>query len=382
MARFCVGREDDADEAAGPSSSRRIPKRQKLTITPPAPPPPQQPPPPPPPPVDGQVEPSTLIDEEELDAEEEESEYEIEGGEEESVYGDNEEEEEEDDENDDDQDEENHQQQLETSEELSRDGSVSVTLTDPDVLDCPICLEPLSIPVFQCENGHIACSSCCIKTGNRCPSCTLPIGYNRCRGMEKVLESVKLLCRNTKYGCKQMVKYSNKHEHENMCIFAPCSCPILVCNFVGSSRQLYSHFRLRHSIHACTFLFNMRFLISLEKSQRYLILQESHESIIFVLKHFSERHGSAINVVCIAPSSSSARFSYDLIVKDGDTSIKLQSSVENIPKWVDCPPVKKFLLVPNYYTSPSGHLKLAVRIWKHKTCPTPGDQNCCGFIGF
>ncbi|CAK9174738.1 unnamed protein product, partial [Ilex paraguariensis] len=31
----------------------------------------------------------------------------------------------------------------------SGDGSIPVILTDPDVLDCPICLEPLSIPVFQ-----------------------------------------------------------------------------------------------------------------------------------------------------------------------------------------------------------------------------------------
>ncbi|KAI4324058.1 hypothetical protein L6164_023624 [Bauhinia variegata] len=43
-----------------------------------------------------------------------------------------------------------------------RDKSISVFLTDPEVLDCFICYEPLSIPVFQCENGHIACSSCCV----------------------------------------------------------------------------------------------------------------------------------------------------------------------------------------------------------------------------
>ncbi|CAK9153369.1 unnamed protein product [Ilex paraguariensis] len=33
----------------------------------------------------------------------------------------------------------------------SGDGSIPVILTDPDVLDCPICLEPLSIPVFQAD---------------------------------------------------------------------------------------------------------------------------------------------------------------------------------------------------------------------------------------
>lgn len=31
----------------------------------------------------------------------------------------------------------------------SRNGPFSLTLTDPDVFDCPICCEPLTTPVFQ-----------------------------------------------------------------------------------------------------------------------------------------------------------------------------------------------------------------------------------------
>ena len=31
----------------------------------------------------------------------------------------------------------------------SKDSSLSVTLLDPDVLDCPICCEPLKAPIFQ-----------------------------------------------------------------------------------------------------------------------------------------------------------------------------------------------------------------------------------------
>ena len=37
----------------------------------------------------------------------------------------------------------------ETVESGTRDRSISVTLTDPDVLDCCICYEPLSAPIFQ-----------------------------------------------------------------------------------------------------------------------------------------------------------------------------------------------------------------------------------------
>ncbi|KAL6211784.1 hypothetical protein ACLB2K_017007 [Fragaria x ananassa] len=62
--------------------------------------------------------------------------------------------------------------------------NIVITLTDSGLLDCPICFEPLTIPVYQCDpNGHIACSLCSIKIDNKCPFC------NRCRAIEKVVES-------------------------------------------------------------------------------------------------------------------------------------------------------------------------------------------------
>ena len=172
-----------------------------------------------------------------------------------------------------------------------------------------------------------------------------------------------------------MVRYCNKHEHENTCILAPCSCPLLDCNFVGSAWQLYSHFKLRHPASGNTFLLGKPFSISLEKSQRSIILREGDGNIIFILNHFNERHGSAINIVGIAPLGSGTRFSYDLTVKDGDTSIRLQSSVESIRKWVDCAPAKKFLLVPCYYTSNCGQLKLDVCIRAEQSCSRSSGNN-------
>ncbi|GMH30613.1 LOW QUALITY PROTEIN: hypothetical protein Nepgr_032456 [Nepenthes gracilis] len=86
--------------------------------------------------------------------------------------------------------------------------AVSVILSDPDVLDCSICFEPLTIPVFQCENGHTACRSCCVKLKSKCPSCSEKIGHNRCRAIEKVIESVKIQCCYVNYGCKEV--HNNK----------------------------------------------------------------------------------------------------------------------------------------------------------------------------
>ncbi|KAH7845541.1 hypothetical protein Vadar_003322 [Vaccinium darrowii] len=161
-------------------------------------------------------------------------------------------------------------------------GSGSLLLTDPDVLDCPICLEHLISPVFQCNNGHVACSSCCIKLGNKCPSCSMPIGYNRCRAIEK----------------------------------------------------------------------------------RYLILQEQTDDRIVVLSNEAEPLGIALSVVCIGPSPAKRECAYYLTARKEDSSVRLQSFAESVPQWVECCPLKKFLLVPSDFIGSSGKLKLELCIWE------------------
>ncbi|KAL4380832.1 hypothetical protein HN51_004171 [Arachis hypogaea] len=106
------------------------------------------------------------------------------------------------------------------------DRSSSIFLLDPDVLNCPICFDRLTIPVYQCKNGHVACSVCCGRILNKCGLCSsILTGTQRCRALEKVLESVKVPCPNAKYGCKDtLLCYSDKSGHESKCEFVPCSC--------------------------------------------------------------------------------------------------------------------------------------------------------------
>ncbi|CAH9094655.1 unnamed protein product [Cuscuta epithymum] len=250
-----------------------------------------------------------------------------------------------------------------TGSEISTgDASVSMILTDPDVLDCPICFDALTVPVFQCENGHIACSSCCTKIVNKCPSCAWPIGYNRCRAIEKLIECIKLSCRNTKYGCKESVFFTKKSGHESSCIFTPCSCPLRNCSFIGSSEQLYTHFSNRHRQSVKYIVFNCMKLISLEKNQNCLILIENTDGVIFVVNHHNEHLGRAVNIVCISPGSSKRRFPYGIIARDGDGHVELQSFAENIPSWSEELALRVFLMVPTDLTDSFGRLKLEVCI--------------------
>lgn len=243
------------------------------------------------------------------------------------------------------------QQSGDTMGRCNGDGSISVILSDPDVLDCPICLEPLIIPVFQCENGHVACNCCCSKLKNRCASCCLPIGYNRCRAMEKVIESVKISCQNVKYGCKETVSYTKKHDHEHVCLQAPCSCPHTDCSFVGSSKKLYQHFSSKHSSFATRFSYDKVFSVALIRGLRHVILQERYEGVIFIINCAREDLGTLVNVNCIGPSTTKRGFSYELTAKSGETSVVLHSITESAPNWVEHSPQKAFLVVPREFDS-------------------------------
>lgn len=56
------------------------------------------------------------------------------------------------------------------------------------LLECPICLDTVRRPIFQCSNGHLLCSRCRNKT-HQCPICRVSLDNNtaRCLVAEKLL---------------------------------------------------------------------------------------------------------------------------------------------------------------------------------------------------
>ncbi|XVF31711.1 hypothetical protein REPUB_Repub17cG0015600 [Reevesia pubescens] len=334
MAKFSVGIEEDGE---GPSN--RVPKRQRVV-----------------PHLD--IEGSGPEGESsEQEDEEEESEGEASSGAAEPSEGESEEESEE---------ESGAEQGAMIPPQIISDASITITLTDPEVLDCSICCEPLTIPVFQCDNGHIACSTCCSKIRNKCPSCASPIGYSRCRAIEKVLESVKVSCQNTKYGCREAFSYSMKQKHEKTCLFVPCSCPLAGCNFEGSSKQLSGHFSNEHKSSATHFQYGCLVPITLGVGEKFLILREERDGSLFILNNKVETLGNVVTLSRIGPSMEKGFF-YELITKaqaDGST-LRLQSFTKSTPKRVDSPPSVGFLLVPSQFSCISTQLKMDFRLCRY-----------------
>ena len=62
-------------------------------------------------------------------------------------------------------------------------------------LECPICLEVASTPIFCCSNSHLICGGCCKETLKICPVCNVEmgpcLGNRRYRDAEEKVEEVR-----------------------------------------------------------------------------------------------------------------------------------------------------------------------------------------------
>ncbi|VVA30122.1 PREDICTED: E3 ubiquitin-ligase SINA [Prunus dulcis] len=213
-----------------------------------------------------------------------------------------------------------------------QDGShshVVITITDPELFDCPICYEPLTIPVYQCDqNGHIACSSCRTKINDKCPFCSGSIGFNHCRAIEKALESITISCQNIQYGCKE------------------------------SSATQFEYYVIFH--------------VSLNADDNFLVLQEKKGGTLFILKrHLVPDLGNAVTISCIQPGFMGGFF-HELDAKSEENFLRLESFTKSTPSRQvidDRPPKTGFLLIPFDFISSDGQLKMEICIWPEGASP-------------
>lgn len=233
---------------------------------------------------------------------------------------------------------------------------------DTDVLDCSICFEPLRPPLFQCRNGHVACSSCCAKLLNKCHICYDTTGYSRCLILEKVIESIKIPCSNAEYGCKRTFSYSQKHAHEMTCIHAPCFCPMNNCSFCGSTRMLSAHFSRNHHHSAKTFWYDRPFKVSFEQTEPFLVLYGEDSHLFLLFNSNGKPSGYALSMACIRPSALEWDFSYELTASSEGSSLQVRASTTNIQNSMPDDPAKVFLMVPiNFFSGGKIFLDVCIR---------------------
>lgn len=176
--------------------------------------------------------------------------------------------------------------------------------------------------------------------------------------MEKVIETSRVSCPYAKYGCKEKMLYGNKFSHEKLCVFAPCSCPVLDCDYTGYYKDLNTHVRAKHKDEVVPFVWDVSITIRLDKTT---ILQEENDGEVMVVQVFRGLHVVYVVVSCIAPSAREVgNFSYYLVTVPlaVDGSLVQRSMMKNIQKLRNEQPEDGFMVIPSYMLSGSSRILL------------------------
>lgn len=189
----------------------------------------------------------------------------------------------------------------------------------------------------------------------------MPIGYLRCRAIEKMLESIRVSCSNIIYGCEEVVSFSMKNHHEKQCGYMPCLCPRENCDFVASSKKLALHFSHIHVGFGVQFPYDKFFSIFLHKDQKTFVLRDKKDDRLFVVHNNVVSLGNAVTIICLGPASM-VGFHYDVLTRSQGSTLILQSSTKIIQgdHTTDAPTVE-FLLIPSNNFG-SAQFKLDIRI--------------------
>lgn len=90
------------------------------------------------------------------------------------------------------------------------------------MMECPVCMEFMTPPIWQCVSGHPLCDICSKKV-NTCPTCRVDM-EKKVRNFlaESILSMNSHFCQYSR--CGQSVAYCDKRKHEETCVWALLTC--------------------------------------------------------------------------------------------------------------------------------------------------------------
>ncbi|RZB39071.1 Sina domain containing protein, partial [Asbolus verrucosus] len=112
-----------------------------------------------------------------------------------------------------------------------------------DPLECPVCFDYITPPIYQCVTGHSICSECKGQVAE-CPTCKEEIKNTQNFTLEKMAYFLTYPCRFTEYGCDFASKPGKIKQHQKYCLHGPHYCPLREyenCNWKDSVKNIYSH---------------------------------------------------------------------------------------------------------------------------------------------
>ncbi|KAJ0246882.1 Seven-in-absentia protein [Hirschfeldia incana] len=238
------------------------------------------------------------------------------------------------------------QKRLRTSSGTKGKKKRTATLNDLDAIECPLCFDPLTIPIFQCDNGHIACFTCLHKLGQKCATCSL-ITSSRNRALERLLELLRIPCPNIEVGCSEIISCAETSTHLEICAFTQRACPFSSCDFVGFNKDLYEHSVAKHC--ESTYMFECGqpvFVYPLTDKRVILKELDTLGVEIVVVECFDTLEGRVFYASCIGPGEDEYSYTFKLISSCSDR-LWFESDLERVLEVSDEPPEWHFMLVPS-----------------------------------
>ncbi|XP_047529844.1 E3 ubiquitin-protein ligase SIAH1-like [Vanessa atalanta] len=128
-------------------------------------------------------------------------------------------------------------------------GPVAVELPE-----CPVCMDVMSAPIFQCQSGHSICNSCTrILLPPICPICRQAMTQMRNWQLEELISKATVPCPNRSSGCVYTMVSTDMEDHLKECIFREMACPLGIvfgrCSWTGKLKDILDHFKERHPNH-------------------------------------------------------------------------------------------------------------------------------------
>ncbi|XP_045497626.1 E3 ubiquitin-protein ligase Siah1-like [Colias croceus] len=116
---------------------------------------------------------------------------------------------------------------------------------------CPVCVQAMTVPIFQCQSGHSLCNTCTSKlTPPICPMCRQTMTQMRNWQLEDLVAQSVTPCPNKNKGCIIRSTKKDMEEHLKECIFRMLDCPLGktfgTCSWSGKHKDLMNHFQESH----------------------------------------------------------------------------------------------------------------------------------------
>lgn len=205
-----------------------------------------------------------------------------------------------------------------------------------NMLECPVCLDTMKPPIFQCQNGHSVCNNCKGELSS-CPTCRGALIDTRNLIAEQLAYKVIHPCNNSARGCYEKMSLEDLKKHEAVCSYRLYECLVAKengCTWTGLRSDILNHTAEKHDkciyrSDLCSFKYK-----DLDFSLQYkfsCIFSSCGEIFWFRSKRDPEKRKLYEVVQYIGPTENASKYIYEhrLLSPSGDQRLTFTNVVRS-----------------------------------------------------